>query len=99
MFPDLSEDVWFLYAEGYGGQSNRILFSVTESFKFTEAPPQRGRSISISDLARWNYRLRPFLLADDELDLYRQILQRPFTSRLGELARVGIGYVTGANDF
>ena len=27
------------------------------------------------------------------------MLQRPTTSRLGDLARVGIGYVTGANDF
>lgn len=99
VFAELSEDVWFLYAEGYGGQSDRILFSVTESFKYADAPPQRGRSISISDLARWNYRLRPFLLSDEELELYRQLLQQPTTARLGELARVGIGYVTGANDF
>lgn len=99
VFADLSEDVWLLYAEGYGEQSDRILFSVTERFKFTDSPPHTGRYISINDLARWNYRLRPFLLADGDLDLYCQMVQRPTTSRLGELARVGIGYVTGANDF
>lgn len=99
VFPDLSEDVWILYADAYGEQSTGVLFSTEERFKFKENPPNKGRSISIDELARWNFRLRPFLLSNAELNLYRRLSNGPSAARLGDLARVGIGYVTGANDF
>ena len=99
IFSELSEDVWLLYADGFGNRSDGLLFSTAESFHYTDTPPTKGRFVTLADLARWNYRLRPFLLSDNHLDLYRDIAARPTTARLGELAKVGIGYVTGANDF
>ena len=99
IFPELSEDAWLLYAEGFGARSEGLLFSVTEKFEFANSPPGNGRFVSFADLTRWNWRLRPFLLTEELLDLYFDLLQRQTTVRLGDLARVGIGYVTGANDF
>jgi adenine-specific DNA-methyltransferase len=47
----------------------------------------------------WNRRLRPFIMHADARDLYREIAGRGDTRRFGELAAVGIGYVSGANEF
>lgn len=47
----------------------------------------------------WNRRLRPFLLSGAARALYREIVLRPDTKRFGDFASIGIGYVSGANDF
>lgn len=99
VFPDLSEDVWLLYAEGFGQCAQGILFSAVDRFEYVEAPPTTGRFVTSEELAQLNFRLRPFLLPREILMLYRELSAHPATVRLGEVARVGIGYVTGANDF
>jgi hypothetical protein len=99
IFPELSEDVWLLYATGFGGRADGLLLATTERFEFAEMPPSAGRLVSTEELVRWTFRLRPFLLPDETLHLYRTALGRSTTIRLGDVARVGIGYVTGANDF
>jgi hypothetical protein len=43
--------------------------------------------------------MRPFLMSSEAKDLYRNIADGVGTPRLGDLASVGIGYVSGANDF
>jgi adenine-specific DNA-methyltransferase len=99
LFPDLSEDCWLLYADGYGGQTAHIRFTLLEQFTFCPHPPPPGFDIAVKDWKRWNSRLRPFLLSDDTRELYRSIAESQTTRTLGQVARVGIGYVTGANDF
>ena len=47
----------------------------------------------------WNRRLRPYLLNPVERSLYQDIARHPDSSRLGLTASVGIGYVTGDNEF
>ena len=47
----------------------------------------------------WNRRLRPYLLKDRLRSLYRAVAARTDSMRLGVVASVGIGYVSGANDF
>src|ERR1700730_5083466 len=49
--------------------------------------------------ADWKRRLRPFLISLAARDLYRNIAAREDTLHVGNLASVGIGYVSGANDF
>lgn len=99
IFPDISEDVWLLYADRYGETAAGIRFATASRFAYGDAPPACGRLVTASDLGRTNYRLRPFLLPARILDLYMDLAERRTTARLGQLARVGIGYVTGANDF
>jgi adenine-specific DNA-methyltransferase len=100
LFPELSEDCWLLYAEGCGGNTDHIRFSAEERFAPSARPPRSLKRVSVSEWRHvWNRRLRPFLLPPDARDLYRQIAAHGDTRRLGDLAMVGIGYVSGANEF
>lgn len=100
LFPELSEDCWLLYAEGYTGKTEHLSFSVQSRFKATARPPQRSISISVRewrDVRR--RRLRPYLISSHARDLYRIAMEHPDACRLGDVATVGIGYVSGANEF
>ncbi|MCZ2147352.1 MAG: hypothetical protein LC126_06210 [Bryobacterales bacterium] len=100
LFPDLSEDCWLLRAEDFGGSTTEILFSALESFEYTETPPLSCVGVGVKEWRDvWNRRLRPFLLPSSVRDVYQQLSLKPQTKRFGELASIGIGYVTGANDF
>jgi adenine-specific DNA-methyltransferase len=100
LFPELSEDCWLLYADGFGGTTDHIRFTVQESFAPSASPPRRFLRVNVADWrAIWKRRLRPFLMQPDARDLYCEIAGRRQTRRFGELASVGIGYVSGANDF
>lgn len=99
LFPALSEDCWLLHAEGCGERTDRILFSAVERFAFTDAPPRSPVSVPVTEWRLWNHRLRPWLLPSVARSLYQEVMKRRGTSRLGYVSSVGIGYVTGANDF
>ncbi|UCG88106.1 MAG: SAM-dependent DNA methyltransferase, partial [Gemmatimonadota bacterium] len=97
LFPELSEDCWLLYADGFGGKAQHFLFSAIERFSFMDKPPDAGTRVPVTEWRAWNARLRPFLLPPDARGLYQEVARD--SVRLGDIARVGIGYVTGANDF
>ena len=100
LFPDLSEDCWLLYAEGFGAAAHTIRFSVLDRFKPSRRPPQNFTLVSIRDWReKWSRRLRPYLISEEARSSYQEIASRPDTKRLGDLATVNIGYVSGANDF
>jgi adenine-specific DNA-methyltransferase len=99
LFRDLSEDCWLLYCSGFGNVAKSILLSGIEEFRQMNSPPQAGRRINISELESWGGRLRQFLLPSSTLEHYRCLSNSAETYRLADVARVGIGYVTGANDF
>lgn len=98
VFPDLSQDAWLLYAANRGETTDSLSLSAVESFRPTARPP-RGIRLALTELAAWKNRLRPWLLTFEERDLYRRLSTTDFSEALGELARVGIGYVSGGNDF
>lgn len=98
VFPGLSEDVWVLYADGFGGESDRITFSQWDEFPRKATRPNKGLHVSRHEWEKWGERLRSFLISPDVRDAYREISERTDSVRLGEIARVGIGYVSGAND-
>lgn len=99
LFPDLSEDAWLLYASGYGGATSAIEFAIVEKFAPSAEPPAPNRVIALSELLLARGRLRRWLLPPDVLDSYMSFEQRSDVFRLGSIADVGIGYVSGANDF
>jgi hypothetical protein len=100
LFPDLSEDCWLLYAEGYGGTTSEIRFTVTDRFNATARPPRQFIPVAIGEWRKvWGRRLRPYLIAEKARRLYEEIVERDDTHRFGHLAFIGIGYVSGANDF
>jgi adenine-specific DNA-methyltransferase len=100
LFPELSEDCWLLYAEGFGGCTTELRFTALDSFEPLPSPPPAFTTVNMIDWQRfWNRRLRPFILPAAIRDLYIEVLGEPDTKRLRDLARVGIGYVSGNNNF
>lgn len=102
LFPDLSEDCWLLYAEGFGGRTDEIRFTALDSFDPGECrrPPWQAMAVPVAEWrADWRRRLRPFLLSADAREIYGQAARHPLTRRFNDIASVGIGYVSGANDF
>lgn len=100
LFPDLSEDCWLLHAEGFEGRADHLRFTVLDRFKRVARPPRQFIRIDANEWrTEWRARLRPYLLSATARDMYREIAAHSDSDRLGSLAAVGIGYVSGANDF
>ncbi len=99
LFPELSEDCWLLYCEGRGGGSPYFRFTALDQFDYSPVPPAAFQLVSLNEWRRWNCRMRPLLMPAAVRDLYQEVASSPKTRRFGDVARIGIGYVTGANDF
>lgn len=100
LFPELSEDCWLLYADGRGGSTDEIRFSVVDWFVVSKEPPREALSVPVTEWRRvWNRRLRPYLLSERVRGLYLSISERQDSRMFGNLAAIGIGYVSGANRF
>lgn len=100
LFPDLSEDCWLLHAEGFSGSTTEIRFTALDSFRHTKSPPRQFNRVSVNEWRSvWNRRLRPYILPEEMRAYYQFVACAPDSRRLGELAQIGIGYVSGANDF
>ena len=100
LFPTLSEDCWLLYADGFGGRTDTLRFTAVETFRPSARPPRKALEVSVKEWRdQWKRRLRPFLLPTEARDLYRLAAAHPDSLRFGDIAAIGIGYVSGANDF
>jgi tRNA1(Val) A37 N6-methylase TrmN6 len=100
IFPQLSEDCWLLYADGFGGCSTEIRLSALDCFEFMSRPPAVTQSVSANEWRnKWQQRLRPFLMSSPSREAYQRLAKDPASIRLGTIAKAGIGYVTGANEF
>lgn len=100
IFPQLSEDCWLLYAEGFGGQADEIRFTALTRFRPHPSPPASFQRISVGEWrGRARRRLRPFLVSSAVREAYFSLAEDPRVERLGAVSTIGIGYVSGANDF
>jgi adenine-specific DNA-methyltransferase len=100
LFPELSEDCWLLYAEGHGGRTDHIRFTAVDAFDPRERPPAQCRKVPLAEWRLlWDRRLRPYILDDEGRGTYAELAARCSALRLGDVASVGIGYVSGGNDF
>lgn len=100
LFPTLSEDCWLLYANGYGGKAAHIDLTVTDRFKPTKSPLKATMRIDLEEWRSvWNRRLRPYVLPASARALYGAVALNAASHRFGDFAQVGIGYVSGDNDF
>jgi adenine-specific DNA methylase len=99
MFPRLSEDAWLLYADGFGGDTDHINLTVCDDFLSSMEVSKATVRVSLTALDAANGRLRRWVLPIRVLGAYERLEDAPGMRRLGSCAEVGIGYVTGANDF
>lgn len=99
LFPRLSEDCWLLLADGFGGETKHIEFVSVDSLD--DSLPSNPVTLVDVDEWRdaWNSRLRPYLLNARERAMYLDLARSNQSVRLGDIANIGIGYVTGANEF
>jgi hypothetical protein len=100
LFPELSEDCWLLFADGFSGKTEQLRFTALRRFKPTARPPRQFEAISVTEWRDvWRRRLRPYLISQAARDLYRVTVEDASTYRFGDVATIGIGYVSGANEF
>ncbi len=105
LFPGLSEDTVLLLAAGRGQPFERLALldlpdsSVLERYSNPPRDLPEGIDIDASAVTEARTKLLHHLLPQHTLDLYRELQRSPRTASLGELANVGIGYVTGDNDY
>jgi len=105
LFASLSEDTALLLADHRGGSFEGLRLAELPGIPSLAAceDPERdlpaGVRVDASAVLRGDERLLQYLLPSRCRDLYRQILKSVQVVALGDLAKVGIGYVTGDNDF
>ena len=87
---------------GLGGRDRtaELRFSVLDRFKPMAELPREAVTVPVHEWrTSWNRRLRPYLLPGNVRALYRATASDPDSLRFGDVASIGIGYVSGANGF
>ena len=87
---------------GLGGRDRtaELRFSVLDRFKPPAELPREAVAVPVREWrTSWNRRLRPYLLPGSVRELYRAAASDPDSLRFGDVASIGIGYVSGANGF
>ena len=107
LFPNLNEDTLLVLAEGKGEGACRFAWrnlscasDLSDLMDGSARTPIDGVSVlDHGSLCRGDRRLIEYLLPGNIRELYEQIRQSADVVPLGDLADVGIGYVTGANKY
>lgn len=110
LFPELSQDTLLLLADDKGKHSShfylqdlknaRALAKLDSSFgKADKRLSKNTNRIDSKDFLQSSYRLNFYQLPKKARALYQHLCNHPSFQRLGDVANIGIGYVTGANEF
>jgi len=105
LFPNLSEDTLLLLAEAKdNGPATFAWRDLAHPGKLADLqqcplPLARTRILNASRIAAGEERLIEYLIPSKTRQLYRELAMSPLTASLGQVADVGIGYVTGANEY
>lgn len=108
LFPDLSEDTLLLLADGRRTGPPTARFCVRDiahSGKLADFESRNRfsiqgiRDLDTGSIVNGQERLIESYIAEEARALYRELRSDQSTMALGQLADVGIGYVTGANNF
>ncbi len=96
LFEELSQSTVLLFCEGYG-EANRA-FIVTSSDDLKGNDRQVAR-VDPALIVSGRFRFTHYLVPQEARSLYEGLAADKRVQRLGNAADIGIGYVTGANDF
>ena len=107
VFPDLSEDTLLLLAEDRGGSDGVLAWRDIPSARDLVAlgsalADGNGKGLQRLDpvaICGGTERLIRYVLPPSVRELYDCLTRRKQVARLGDVADVGIGYVSGANEF
>lgn len=105
LFPHLNEDTLLLLAEGKGSHRAKFQWKdfdhagVLKDVPLSDASIPGTRQLNASRLIAGDERLVEQFIPKRARELYAELKQGNLAKPLGDLADVGIGYVTGANEF
>lgn len=106
LFPDLNEDTLLVLADGKGAAGGGFRLRDLESaaelaglFDDDSEAIAQLQELNTHAISDGSARLVEYYVSKRARSLYSELKQHPAIRRLGDLADVGIGYVTGANDF
>jgi hypothetical protein len=99
LFPDLSEDTFLLFAEERGGVCQWFGVSAFSDIEEARLGPCIETPVDIGAITAGHTRLSHYLLSTRARGLYQRLAHENGIMRLGEVADVGIGYVTGCNEY
>jgi adenine-specific DNA-methyltransferase len=99
LFRQLSEDTLLLLADGKGYPFDRLEFTELAGVESLAAPLPAGICIESAGASTGMPRLAAYLLPPRARELYAELSGVETVRPLGTLVSVGIGYVTGDNDF
>jgi len=105
LFPELNQDTLLLLADVRGGRAAEIRWRHFRNLQclhsLTPARPfiPRTRILDANQICQGEQRLITQFLPPRAKDLYAELRQLKSVVALGSIAEVGIGYVTGGNDF
>jgi adenine-specific DNA-methyltransferase len=96
LFEDLSQSTVLLFCEGYGEPSRAFIVTSAEDLF---ASDRQVANVDVATVKTGRFRFTPYLIPKEARSLYEGLAADTRVQRLGEVADIGIGYVTGANDF
>jgi len=96
LFDGLGQSTVLLFCDGYGEACHE--FTVTSADNL-QSEAKETRTVDLGAIGDGRFRLSHYLLPHAVLSLYNALAAHPRVHRLGDVADVGIGYVTGANNF
>lgn len=107
LFPRLNQDTMLVLADGRSGMLDArakpmlVWVDVDDATTLRTSPrfSRRGQMIDVDDLVARRSRFVEHYLTPQARDLYRALAAAEGITRLGRMAQVGIGYVTGNNRF
>ncbi|WP_299432217.1 N-6 DNA methylase [uncultured Meiothermus sp.] len=105
LFPALSQDVLLLLAEGRRSYAEpTAVFALLDLHSASDLealhlPHPNSQILDTPALTSSRKRLLEYWIPHTARELYQDLRDSPQTFHLGEIADVGIGYVTGNNDF
>ena len=100
LFPELNEKAVLLLCDGYGGTTSTLGFIHAASVADVATGEIRAdASVGVRDLAAGAARIRLLEAQHDVQGLYARLGQHERVVRLGDVASLTIGYVTGDNRF
>ncbi|NWF96001.1 MAG: hypothetical protein HXY34_07635 [Candidatus Thorarchaeota archaeon] len=99
LFSELSQDTALLLAEHRGRPFRSLRVVDVEDVEKLPQLRLSGTDVDVRSILDGNVRLIEYLLPTGVRDLYSKLKGHPRVKRLRDFATVGIGYVTGNNDF
>lgn len=102
LFPDLSQDTLLVLAAEKGRECSALVHIDALSIAEVDGSAEfdvMGRSVDVGDYLSGNRRMKEALIDPVAVEILRNVLESGVARRLGDVASINIGYVTGANAF